>query len=149
MGGQQMGMGCKGMQGGMPMGPMGKGMPPMGKGMMGMPGGMQGPMNPMGMMAMRPPMPMQMMRPGMPMPMQRPAAPAPSGGAPTPGSNQPLTAAGLASAPPAVQKQIIGERLYPQVAKQQPELAGKITGSRARSNSFILVFFEGGDPILG
>lgn len=110
------------------MGPMGKGMPPMGgKGMMGpMPGGMQGPMGPMGMMAMRPPMPMQMMRPGgMPMPMQRPAAPA---AAPTPGSNQPLTAAGLASAPPAVQKQIIGERLYPQVAKQQPELAGKITG---------------------
>eukprot|EP00913_Durusdinium_trenchii_P036062 g33744.t1 len=147
MGGPQMGMMGKGMQGGMPMGPMGgmgKGMPPAmgggGKGMMGPMPGMQGGMNPMGPMGMkgfmmRPPMqPMPMMRPGMPMQPMQPQGARPNPGAPnqpsgpTPGSNQPLTPAGLSAAPPAVQKQIIGERLYPQVAKQQPELAGKITG---------------------
>merc|ERR1712014_105934 len=39
-----------------------------------------------------------------------------------------LTAAQLAAAPAAVQKQMLGEKLYPQIAKMQPELAGKITG---------------------
>ena len=34
----------------------------------------------------------------------------------------------LNSAPPAQQKQILGEALYPKIAEQQPELAGKITG---------------------
>jgi len=39
-----------------------------------------------------------------------------------------LTAAGLAAAPPEMQKQLLGERLFPMVQKEQPELAGKITG---------------------
>mmetsp|Transcript_35691 Transcript_35691/g.66468 ORF Transcript_35691/g.66468 Transcript_35691/m.66468 type:complete len:649 (-) Transcript_35691:191-2137(-) len=176
MGGQMGMMGGKGMQGpgAVPMGamgPMGKGNVPMvgGKGMMGpMPGmtGM-GPMGPMGMMGpmMRPPMqPMPMMRPGMP-PMQptnpRPAAPAqgpqgpqgpPGQGAQAPSmpGGQPLTPAGLAAAPPAVQKQIIGERLYSQVAKQQPELAGKITGMMLEmDNSELLMLLESEQQLKG
>lgn len=39
-----------------------------------------------------------------------------------------LTAAMLANATPEMQKQILGERLYPLVHAKQPELAGKITG---------------------
>jgi len=39
-----------------------------------------------------------------------------------------LTLQALAAAPPAQQKQMIGEALYPKVQALQPELAGKITG---------------------
>lgn len=39
-----------------------------------------------------------------------------------------LTAQTLAQAPPAMQKQMLGEKLYPAVSRLQPELAGKITG---------------------
>jgi len=39
-----------------------------------------------------------------------------------------LTAQALASAPPAKQKNMIGERLYPLIQAQQPQRAGKITG---------------------
>ena len=39
-----------------------------------------------------------------------------------------LTAHALASAPPAKQKNMIGERLYPLIRAQQPQRAGKITG---------------------
>jgi polyadenylate-binding protein len=39
-----------------------------------------------------------------------------------------LTASALASASPAMQKNMIGERLYPLIHQSQPELAGKITG---------------------
>lgn len=34
----------------------------------------------------------------------------------------------LQQAPPAQQKQMLGEALYPKIQAQQPELAGKITG---------------------
>ncbi|KAL0073409.1 hypothetical protein J3Q64DRAFT_1733076 [Phycomyces blakesleeanus] len=40
----------------------------------------------------------------------------------------PLTAAALAAAPTEVQKQMLGERLYPLIHAQQPEYSGKITG---------------------
>ncbi|KAH8739105.1 poly(a)-binding protein fabm [Cryptosporidium ryanae] len=40
----------------------------------------------------------------------------------------PLTAATLAAASPSMQKQLLGERLFPIIAQFQPELAGKITG---------------------
>ena len=39
-----------------------------------------------------------------------------------------LTTAMLAAADPDQQKQMLGERLFPLVSRQQPELAGKITG---------------------
>merc|ERR1719326_2360586 len=106
--------------------------------MPGMPG-----MNPMGMM--RPPMPQmqggpqQQMRP--PMPQQ------PQGQAPQqpmqPGAGAPLNASALAAAPPAVQKQMIGEKLYPMIAKIQPELAGKVTGMMLEmDNSELLMLLE-------
>jgi len=41
---------------------------------------------------------------------------------------QPLTVQILASAPVEQQKQMIGERLFPLIQTQQPQLAGKITG---------------------
>lgn len=39
-----------------------------------------------------------------------------------------LTLSNLADFPPEIQKNIIGDRLFPIVLQQQPELAGKITG---------------------
>ena len=44
------------------------------------------------------------------------------------GQPQPLTASTLAAATPEVQKQMLGERLYPLITGQEPEYAGKITG---------------------
>ncbi|KAI8582688.1 hypothetical protein K450DRAFT_226424 [Umbelopsis ramanniana AG] len=58
---------------------------------------------------------------------QRPNAPN-GAQAETPAGPQALTAAALAAAPPEMQKQMLGERLYPLIHQQQPEYAGKITG---------------------
>ncbi|XP_059620490.1 polyadenylate-binding protein [Phlebotomus argentipes] len=41
---------------------------------------------------------------------------------------EPLTASMLASAPPAEQKQMLGERLFPLIESMYPQMAGKITG---------------------
>ncbi|GMI09803.1 hypothetical protein TrRE_jg9146, partial [Triparma retinervis] len=54
-----------------------------------------------------------------PVPQQAPA--------PQPDAGQ-LTPAALAAASPELQKNMIGERLYPLIHTSQPELAGKITG---------------------
>jgi len=165
MGGMPGGMGMQGpMMGGMKGGPMPGGMPMMGgmkggpmampgKGMMptapmGMMGkGMPGAMGPMGMM--RPPMPMQMMpqmmgkgmpgaAPGQAPQQQQPQQPQQA----QPGGGN-LTAAQLAAAPAAVQKQMLGEKLYPAIAKVQPELAGKITGMMLEmDNSELLSLLE-------
>lgn len=52
--------------------------------------------------------------------------PAPGREESTAGSS--LTLAALTAVPPPQQKQMLGEALYPKIAAQQPELAGKITG---------------------
>merc|ERR1719327_1266467 len=90
---------------------------------------------------MRPPMPMQ----GGPMPQQQqpPQQQMPAGA-------QALTAATLAAAPPAVQKQMIGEKLFPAISKFQPELAGKITGMMLEmDNSELLMLLESEGQLKG
>ncbi|KAG9873564.1 hypothetical protein KCU98_g22964, partial [Aureobasidium melanogenum] len=52
-------------------------------------------------------------------PQQRPQAPS---------ASPALDVNALNAAPPAQQKQMLGEALYPKIHEQQPELAGKITG---------------------
>merc|ERR1712151_24600 len=66
------------------------------------------------------------------------------------GPGQPLTAATLAAAPPAVQKQMIGEKLFPAISKFQPELAGKITGMMLEmDNSELLMLLESEGQLKG
>merc|ERR1740130_994885 len=59
--------------------------------------------------------------------MQKGGMPQPQAAPPQQGGSGINTSA-LAAAPPAVQKQMIGEKLYPLVAKINPELAGRVTG---------------------
>merc|ERR1719311_1210576 len=67
-------------------------------------------------------------------PMQQQQAPSGAG---------PLTAASLAAASPGMQKQMLGEKLFPLVAKLQPELAGKIVGMMLEmDNSELLMQLE-------
>merc|ERR1719265_840347 len=74
---------------------------------------------------------------GQPMPQQQPQQPQQQVG-PTG-----LNASALANAPPQVQKQMIGEKLYPAIAKYQPELAGKVTGMMLEmDNSELLMLLE-------
>merc|ERR1719229_1909064 len=75
--------------------------------------------------------------------MPRPAAAAPAQAQQAGGAGAPLSASALAAAPPSVQKQMIGEKLFPMIAKQQPELAGKITGMMLEmDNSELLILLE-------
>merc|ERR1719225_1545196 len=92
-------------------------------------------MGAMGMGMMRPPMPGMVMGAG-----ARPTAPAPGS---IGGPGAPLNAAALAAAAPSVQKQMIGEKLFPAIARYQPELAGKITGMMLEmDNSELLMLLE-------
>jgi len=152
---QMMGMMGKGGPGMMPgAGMAGKGGPGMpGPGGMTMPMGMMGKGGP-GMMGGMPGMQMmQMQRPQMPpQQMQQQRPPMGPGGPMGPGAGPqqgmggpgaPINAANLAAAPPAVQKQMIGEKLFPAIAKYQPELAGKITGMMLEmDNSELLILLE-------
>merc|ERR1719396_40161 len=71
----------------------------------------------------------------------QPPQPQPQQGVPPAGG--PLTAAALAAAPPGVQKQMLGEKLFPAISKFQPELAGKITGMMLEmDNSELLILLE-------
>ncbi|CAG8892118.1 unnamed protein product [Penicillium nalgiovense] len=133
-------------QGGMPMPNMPGGRPqyPASPNFQGMPMGMQAPggiPNGMGY-----PMPQAFGRggggrgvPGMPMNMRGGPGFGRGGpqmgrgrGQPAPGgqpAGEPASAnQALLTAPPAQQKQMLGEALYPKIQAQQPELAGKITG---------------------
>merc|ERR1712226_789461 len=59
-----------------------------------------------------------------------------------------LTASALASATPEMQKNMIGERLYPLIHQSQPELAGKITGMLLEmDNSELLHLLESPDAL--
>jgi len=137
-GGPMMGMPAQ-----MPM--QGKGM-----GMFGMQPGMYPGMmqQPMGMFGKGMPM---MPGKGMPMMQRPPMNMAPGGkGAPPRSAQQqsmrldePLSAAALAAAPPGLQKQMLGERLFPRISRHQPELAGKITGMMLEmDNSELLMLLE-------
>jgi len=109
------------------MGMMGKG----GQMMPGKGGGMPTMPMPMGM---NPAMMMRPMGPGGMMP-PRPGGP--------PGGAGQLSPAALANAPPSVQKQMIGEKLFPMISKIQPEQAGKITGMMLEmDNSELLILLD-------
>mmetsp|Transcript_4970 Transcript_4970/g.10452 ORF Transcript_4970/g.10452 Transcript_4970/m.10452 type:complete len:753 (+) Transcript_4970:197-2455(+) len=70
------------------------------------------------------------------------------GGMPAPGGVAPLTPATLANADEGMQKNMIGERLYPLIAASQPELAGKITGMLLEmDNSELLHLLESPDAL--
>lgn len=58
---------------------------------------------------------------------QQPPQPAPGPAQPVP-QLEPITPAALAQFPPEQQLNMLGERLFAQISKVQPELAGKITG---------------------
>eukprot|EP00897_Mesotaenium_endlicherianum_P011020 jgi/Mesen1/9947/ME000071S09364 len=60
-----------------------------------------------------------------------------------------LTSTMLAAAPPAQQKQILGERLFPLVHQKQPELAGKVTGMLLEmDNSELLLLLESPEALV-
>merc|ERR1719324_159700 len=87
--------------------------------------------------------PQQMMQrpPAIQQPQQRPMQQPPMAASGDP--NGPLSASALAAAPPQLQKQMLGEKLFPQVAKCQPELAGKIVGMMLEmDNSELLILLE-------
>jgi len=61
---------------------------------------------------------------------------------------KPLTAAALVSASPEMQKNMIGERLYPLIYHSQPDHAGKITGMLLEmDNSELLHLLEYPDAL--
>jgi len=106
---------------GMPM--PGMGMPHPGMGMPPRPGMGMPPRPGMGMPP-RPGAPGAPLPLGTPMPTQPPAAAASQ----TLAASTPVNTAALAQAEPQARKQMLGERLYPLIAKHEPDLAGKITG---------------------
>lgn len=59
-----------------------------------------------------------------------------------------LTAAQLANAAPAEQKQMLGEALYPKIAASQPDLAGKITGMLLEMDTSELIYLIENDEAL-
>merc|ERR1719198_2739894 len=81
--------------------------------------------------------PMGMMPGNMP---QQPMAPAsgPSG----------LNPSNLANAPPGMQKQMLGEKIFPMISRIHPEMAGKITGMMLEmDNAELLMLLESPDQL--
>merc|ERR1719473_1618800 len=61
-------------------------------------------------------------------------------GAPNPSS--------LANAPPGMQKQMLGEKIFPMISRIHPEMAGKITGMMLEmDNSELLMLIESPDQL--
>lgn len=131
--------------------------------MMGYPMGMQQKgANPMAMqqqMKGNPAMVMQQQMKGFPpqmkgMPQMVQTQPRPPQGAPPQqqvagrGPEQQLTAQMLANAPPGMQKQMLGEKLYPAVSRLQPDLAGKITGMMLEMDNAELLLMLDSDAQL-
>eukprot|EP00879_Flechtneria_rotunda_P000310 GHRR01000401.1.p1 GENE.GHRR01000401.1~~GHRR01000401.1.p1 ORF type:complete len:654 (+),score=211.27 GHRR01000401.1:245-2206(+) len=88
-----------------------------------------------------------------PAPASPPAAPAAAPAAPGPApAAEPVQLslpAMLANASPEQQKQILGERLFPQVQSLQPELAGKITGMLLEmDNSEVLLLLDNQEALV-
>merc|ERR1712072_417743 len=91
------------------------------------------------------------------MPQQRPMGamggmPRPMGG--MPGMTQPAQNSGasnpssLANAPPGMQKQMLGEKIFPMISRIHPEMAGKITGMMLEmDNSELLMLIESPDQL--
>merc|ERR1719235_959779 len=76
--------------------------------------------------------------PGGPGPMQ-PPGPRPTG----PTGLSGISPSYLAAAPPGMQKQMLGERIFANVSKMAPEMAGKITGMMLEmDNAELLLLLE-------
>lgn len=86
--------------------------------------------------------------PGPPMPQQQGQPPVSSGPPPL-APNEALTPNALASATPEMQKNMIGERLYPLIHMSQPDLAGKITGMLLEMDNSELLHLLESDEALG
>lgn len=125
----QMPMGKQGFVGGMAQAQMAQ-MPQQGK------GAMMGPGAGVSQGGMRPGMgPNQGVVPGIPGGQM--------GGMQNGAGNQVLTAQALATQPTGIQKQMLGEKLYPAVSRLQPDLAGKITGMMLEmDNNEVLVMLD-------
>jgi len=131
--------------GGLPPGMVPNGVPmggPKGPGII--PGGMKGPQG-------------APVRPGMPSAPKggyagaaaRPAGPAPGVVPMGSATGELLTTATLANATPEQQKQLLGERLFPQVMALQPEQAGKITGMLLEmDNGELLLLLESNEALV-
>merc|ERR1712118_82325 len=64
------------------------------------------------------------------------------------GGGNNMTASNLANAPPGMQKQMLGEKIFPLIARLQPEMAGKITGMMLEmDNSELLILLESPDQL--
>merc|ERR1719269_467860 len=109
-----------------------------GKGMGGPGMGMGGPGK--GGMPQRPPMGAMGGMPQRPMGMPGMGQAAPQQG----GSSS------LANAPPVMQKQMLGEKIFPLISRIHPEMAGKITGMMLEmDNSELLMLIESPDQLKG
>jgi len=65
-----------------------------------------------------------------------------------PAAHEPLTIKALAAAPEEMRKQMIGERLFPLIQLQEPQLAGKITGMLLEMDNGELIHLLESAPAL-